>query len=156
MTRTLEVLDALADVLAAKGIEIRGAFARSGVVIAGSREPSTPRDRPSEGEKFVGHFAIPTTDNRGNPFPSSMLLSILLDLYELAGGASFHETVGLWEDEGVCYIDLLIGIEVWSGDRAGLVTLIEKVRALLRQKSIPLRIERSEFVWIGQASAVNL
>ncbi len=151
---TLVVLNDLAASLAREGIEIRGAFAR----VHKTRAPAkrrTLKKPPVNGKDFIGHFSIPTTDNHGNPFPASLLLSILSRLYKGMGGASFRETVGLWRDKGSCYLDLLIAVEVWTGDRERLVALVRWVCKKLGQQCIPLRIERAEFVWIeGPGEAV--
>ncbi len=145
---TLAVLNDLAESLACEGIEVRGAFARMRPALA-TRDALLLPKPPCKGEDFVGHFTIPTTDNDGNPFSLALLLSILRELYERTGGVSFREAVGLWRDEeGACYVDLLIGVEVWTSDREGLVAFIRGVCGKLGQKCIPLRIERAEFVWI--------
>lgn len=153
MTLTLAVLDEIAASLAREGIRVGGALARRHTA-AVHVDPKAPSPQPDSGTDFVGRFEVPTTDNEGNPFPAALLVSLMRDLYDRMSGASFLEVAGIWRgDDGTFFVDLSIAVEVWTNDRARLIEFIERVRRLLGQKAIALRIYRPEFVWINEPEA---
>lgn len=155
MTLTLAALDEVAASLAREGVQVGGALARHHTIVR-QAEPTSSPTPSATGELFVGRFEIPTTDNDGNPFPVPLLASVLRDLYDRMSGASFLELAGLWrDDDGTFYVDLSIAVEVWTADRTGLLEFISRVRRLLGQKSIALRIYRPEFVWVNDTPEVS-
>lgn len=150
MALTYEVLDRMATTFDSLGIPVRGAMARrasSSMV----RDVAADTDGGGGTETFVARFDLPTTDNAGRPVPVSVLLSLLTRLYERMDGASFTEVAGVWRDKtGAFYVDLSIGVEVWTGDRKGLVAFVEEARRELGQECIPVRICRPEFIWVAE------
>lgn len=146
---TLAALHGLAAELDRDGTRVRGAFApfyRSARTVTMASPP--PESSTSPG--FVGRFTLPTTDNDGTPFPTSVFVALFRELYEQHGGASFSDVTGIWRSEdGSCYVDRSIAIEVWTSDPAALVRFVEQARRALRQDCIPLRLERPKFVWVA-------
>jgi len=146
----LSLLEALADSLAEEGITIRGAFARG----AAPGTPPPPLTPPSAtaSEVFAARFELPTTGKDGAPFVPAVILGLLRDLHERMGGATFIEAVGVWRDrQGVWCFDLVLAVEVWTHDRAGLVDYVRRARRELDQEAMAIRITRPEFVWVDRA-----
>ncbi len=143
----LSLLRALAEALETEGVVIRGAFAR-----AGGRAMAPPFVQPEEVTNdavYDARFEIPTTANDGTPFPASVLVALLRDLYKRTGGATVIDALGVWRDgpKAACF-DVSLTVEVCTSDREGLVAFLERVRRDLDQDAIALRITRPEFVWI--------
>jgi len=145
----LSLLDALADSLAEEGITIRGAFTKGTMPGA---PPPPPPPSATAAEVFVARFELPTTGNDGTPFAPAVILGLLRDLHERMGGATFIEAVGVWRDhQGAWCFDLVLAVEVWTHDRAGLVDYVRRARRELDQDAMAIRITRPEFVWVDRA-----
>lgn len=148
----LSLVEALTDALAAEGVSIRGALARSTAPRVSA--PTSIATEPVNGAPFVARFEIPLTTNAGVPFPVGVLVPLLRDLYERMGGATVTDAVGLWRDhEGAFCLDTSLTVEVWTSDEAGLVAFLERMRYDLDQDAVGLRITRPEFVWIERKEA---
>lgn len=145
----LSLLEALADSLAEEGITIRGAFARG----TAPGTPPSPAPAPATtSEVFAARFELPTTGNDGTAFAPAVILGLLRDLHERMGGATFIEAVGVWRDrQGTWCLDLVLAVEVWTHDRAGLVDYVRRARRELDQDAMAIRITRPEFVWVDRA-----
>lgn len=144
MKATLSLLCTLADALAAEGVVIRGALARTAAPKA-----APPTSDPTSATPFIARFEIPLTTNDGVPFSVGILVPLLRDLYERMGGATVTDALGIWRDgTGAFCLDTSLTVEVWTSDREGLVTFLDRVRRDLDQDAVALRITRPEFVWI--------
>ncbi len=145
----LSLLEALAGSLAEEGITIRGAFARG---TASGTPPPLPTSSATAPEVFAARFELPTTGNDGTPFTPAVILGLLRDLHERMGGATFIEAVGVWRDhDGAWCFDLVLAVEVWTHDRAGLLDYVRRARRELDQDAMAIRITHPEFVWVDRA-----
>lgn len=153
MSLALSIVDELATALADRGVAVRGALARTpapAACVAGSTLPPAP---DGDGQLLVGRFEIPITSNKGEPFATKMLLAIIRDLYDEAGGATLFEVLGVWRaDDGAFCLDVSIGVEVWTRTPERLAAFVARVARDLAQDVIALRFLRPEILWVTPAA----
>lgn len=157
-----------AERLAEEGYEVRGVVNRSARPrehwnITASEKPDTSLKENIEvppslaQETIVAQFEVPLTGNDGTPFGASTLAEVFWQIYLVDNGASFTRRLGFFREKLTAYIDQSITVEVWTRAEERLVDCVSKLRELLEQVEIRLRLQSGiRFVSVTEAGTCQV
>jgi hypothetical protein len=118
---------------------IPGAGPSAGSTLMGAPGETLPAPPDGAGWKAVS-IALPLTDNAGEPFPLTLLRTVVGNVAAAHGGATLRPAFGLCLNNGAVEIDALMDVEVWTTRPEQITSRVGEWRRVLRQREIVVRV----------------